>query len=95
MNDSDFKELEASIVEAGKIRRGELEASRKFEINPPDIRAVRSKLHVSQIQFAAMIGVSPRTLQNWEQGRRVPRGPARALLRVASRAPKAVAGALK
>jgi len=55
---------------------------------------VRETLHVSQNEFALMIGVSIRTLQNWEQGRRKPEGPAKALLRVASRNPKAVLEAL-
>jgi len=55
---------------------------------------VRKSLSVSQAEFAMMIGVSVRTLQNWEQGRRKPEGPAKALLRVASKNPKAVLEAL-
>jgi putative transcriptional regulator len=55
---------------------------------------VREKLNVSQNEFALMIGVSVRTLQNWEQGRRKPEGPAKALLRIASRDPNAVLAAL-
>jgi putative transcriptional regulator len=51
---------------------------------------MRRKLGVSQRQFALMVGVSLRTLQNWEQGRRQPDGPAQVLLRVASRSPKAI-----
>ncbi|PYV38295.1 MAG: transcriptional regulator, partial [Acidobacteria bacterium] len=48
----------------------------------------------SQAEFALMIGVSVATLKNWEQGRRTPEGPARALLKVAAKNPKAVAEAL-
>jgi len=48
-----------------------------------------------QNEFALMIGVSVATLQNWEQGRRTPDGPARALLKVAAEAPDAVAKALE
>jgi putative transcriptional regulator len=48
----------------------------------------------SQSEFALMIGVSLATLQNWEQGRRRPQGPARALLKVAARSPDAVTAAL-
>jgi putative transcriptional regulator len=61
---------------------------------PADIKAVRAKLRASQGEFALMIGVSVATLRNWEQGRRVPDGPALALLRVASRSPEAVIEAL-
>jgi len=61
---------------------------------PPEIKSVREKLDVSQSEFALMIGVSVRTLQNWGQGRRRPEGPAKALLRVASRNPYAVFDAL-
>jgi len=49
---------------------------------------------MSQTEFAAMIGVSARTLQNWEQGRRNPDGPAKALLKVAVKNPQAVLEAL-
>jgi putative transcriptional regulator len=51
-------------------------------------------LKASKSEFALMIGVSIATLRNWEQGRRTPDGPALALLRVASRNPRAVAEAL-
>lgn len=50
----------------------------------------RMKLGMSQSQFAAFIGVSPRTLQDWEQGRRQPSGPAETLLRVAAVRPDAI-----
>jgi putative transcriptional regulator len=94
MRDEDFAQLVSSIREAGAIKRGEKEASRRFTVTPPDIKEVREKLGVSQNQFALMIGVSPRTLQNWEQGRRRPDGPANALLRIAARDPQAVLAAL-
>lgn len=89
-----FDELVSSIKEAGKIHRGEAAASRTFVFEPEDVRAIREKLHKSQAEFAQMIGVSVATLQNWEQGRRQPQGPARALLLVASKAPNAVIRAL-
>ena len=94
MNDSDFQQLLASVKEAGRIKRGEQEPARKFEVRAEDVRAIRAKLNKSQSEFALMIGVSVSTLQNWEQGRRQPEGPARALLRVASINPVAVAAAL-
>ena len=89
-----FDELVASIKQAGRIHRGEAQPSRRFVFEPQDVRAIREKLHKSQSEFAQMIGVSVATLQNWEQGRRQPRGPARALLQVASKSPQAVAKAL-
>jgi len=89
-----FDELIESIKEAGQIHRGEIQASREFVFDAQDVRAIRAKLHKSQSEFARMIGVSVSTLQNWEQGRRQPHGPARALLLVASKAPDVVAKAL-
>ena len=62
--------------------------------HPADVREIRTKRKMSQPEFALMIGVSVATLRNWEQGRRVPDGPALALLRVAAKNPKAVAEAL-
>jgi putative transcriptional regulator len=94
VKDSDFQELLASVKEAGRIKRGEQEPARKFEVRAEDVKAIRAKLDKSQSEFALMIGVSISTLQNWEQGRRQPEGPARALLKVASINPRAVAAAL-
>jgi putative transcriptional regulator len=90
----DFDKLVASVKQAGKIKRGKLKPSRVFRFKPADIKAIREKLGVSQSEFALMIGVSVSTLQNWEQGRRQPDGPARALLKVAAENPEAVAEAL-
>jgi putative transcriptional regulator len=89
-----FEDLEKSIKEAGKIRRGRAKAARVFRYNAVDIRKLRESVKVSQSTFARMIGVSPATVQNWEQGRRTPRGPAMALLRVFEENPKLVVGAL-
>ena len=94
MNKRDFDKLVASVKEAGKIRRGEMNASRVFDLKPIDIKTIRRKLKLSQSEFALMIGVSLSTLQNWEQGRRRPEGPAQALLKVAASNPKAVVEAL-
>ncbi|MBU1054454.1 MAG: helix-turn-helix domain-containing protein [Proteobacteria bacterium] len=94
MKKDHFEKLVASIKEAGEIKAGRSTASRTYEIGPPEIKIVREKLNVSQSEFALMIGVSIRTLQNWEQGRRKPEGPAKALLRIASRNPSAVLDAL-
>jgi putative transcriptional regulator len=90
-----FQELLASVRQAGDIRRGTKRPSRVTVFKPSDVKAVRKKLRVSQTEFAWMIGVNVATLRNWEQGRRVPEGPALALLRVAARNPAAVAEALR
>lgn len=94
MKKKDFDKFVASVKQAGKIKRGKLKPSRVFRFKPADIKAIREKLGVSQSEFALMIGVSVSTLQNWEQGRRQPDGPARALLKVAAENPEAVAEAL-
>jgi putative transcriptional regulator len=56
----------------------------------PDVKAIRRKLRLSQAQFAKRFGFSVRTVQEWEQGRAVPDGPARVLLRVIEKSPKLV-----
>lgn len=94
MKDAAFQELLTSIRQVGRIRRGRLKASRVTTFRPADVKGVREKLKASQTEFALMIGVSVATLRNWEQGRRMPDGPALALLRVAARNPSAVAEAL-
>ena len=94
MREGDFQKLVRSVRQAGRIRRGRMRPARVFTFRPTDIKSIRLKLGKSQSEFALMIGVSPATLQNWEQGRRAPEGPARALLKVAAYNPKAVAHAL-
>jgi putative transcriptional regulator len=94
MKAGDFSKLVASVKEAGKIRRGRRRPSRVTRFRSDDVRAIRRRLGKSQVEFALMIGVSPATLRNWEQGRRSPDGPARALLKVAAANPRVVALAL-
>jgi putative transcriptional regulator len=94
MKKQDFENLVESVRQAGRIRRGEEKPSRVVEFAPVDVKAIRQRLGKSQADFACMIGVSVSTLRNWEQGRRRPDGPARALLRVAAANPEAVAAAL-
>ena len=57
-------------------------------INVPNVAGIREKTGLSQARFAALLGVSVRTLQDWEQGRRAPSGAARTLLLVANRSPR-------
>ena len=90
----DFRKLVTSVKQAGKIRRGKARPTRVFRFKPADVKAIRLQLDQSQAEFALMIGVSVATLRNWEQGRRSPEGPARALLKVAAEQPDAVRRAL-
>lgn len=94
MKNENFDELVASVRQAGRIRRGETKPSRVINHTAIKVSSVRKRLGKSQAAFARMIGVSVATLQNWEQGRRQPDGPARALLTVAAKNPEAVAAAL-
>ena len=96
MDDKLFERLVESTKQAIDISEGKMKASRTFTFElPDDIRTIRSnKLHLSQDKFAAMLGVSVRTLQEWEQGRRKPSGAAKSLLKVASIAPDIVLKAL-
>jgi putative transcriptional regulator len=86
-----FNELLQSVKEAAAIERGKLKPSRSFEIKTAnDVARVRNRLGLSQNKFARLLGISENTLQNWEQGRRKPAGPAKILLKVALRHPQAL-----
>lgn len=75
---------------AGKPVRG----VKVTELEEPDVRAIREAARISQSQFAKLIGVNLRTLQNWEQHRTRPTGPARALLKIVASDPKSAIEAL-
>lgn len=90
MKEKLFKELVTSVREGGAILRGEASPARQFSIDETDIRRIRDNYRLSQAQFAALMGISVSTLQNWEQGRRVPKGAASVLLQVAAKHPDAV-----
>ncbi|MDU2924463.1 helix-turn-helix domain-containing protein, partial [Bradyrhizobium sp.] len=59
-----------------------------------EVRDLRRRVHLTQQEFAAKLGVPVETIRNWEQGKRMPRGPARALLTVIAHAPDTVFAAL-
>jgi putative transcriptional regulator len=61
---------------------------------PPEVRDLRRRARLTQQEFAARLGVPVETIRNWEQGKRMPRGPARALLAVIAHAPETVFAAL-
>jgi putative transcriptional regulator len=90
MKEELFKELVASVREGGAILRGEVEPSRTFQMEGPDIKRIRADYQLSQSEFAAMLGISVAMLRSWEQGKKIPEGPARVLLQVAAKHPEAV-----
>jgi len=80
--EQDFaRALPAATLE--RFRRGDFESG-------ADIVALRRFVDMTQVAFAAALGISVHTLRNWEQGRRVPEGPALALLRIAARHPRII-----
>ena len=91
MDKKAFAELVSSVQDMGRHMRDEKVAgARVIKVREPNVRAIRRKSGLSQSQFAVLIGVNLRTLQNWEQGRTRPTGPARALLRIVEKNPKAM-----
>jgi putative transcriptional regulator len=83
-----FEELLGSVREGGAILRGKKAPSRRFVMETAAISKIRERTHLSQSEFANLIGVSVKTLQNWEQDRRHPTGPAAALLRIIAHEPQ-------
>lgn len=79
---SDLAEFQKDLLESVKqMRLGQ--AARVTKVEVPAAAEARARVGLSQQQFAGLLGVSPRTLQDWEQGRREPTGAAKMLLRVA------------
>ncbi len=94
MDEKLFNELLESVEEMDKIRRGKKRASRRTTVKEIKVADVRLQTGLSQTRFARLIGVSKRTLENWEQGRRSPTGPARALLKIVAKDPEGAVRAL-
>ena len=107
MEKSLFDELTESIKQAGEIVRGERAPSREFHLESDEsahsqaprvdsgVREIREMTGLSQDKFAQLLDIRLGTLQNWEQGRREPTGPAQVLLRVIRHNPTAVVEALQ
>ena len=86
--------LKESLQEAAQMRSGEKPA-RVTVLEVQDVTKARQSMNLSRAKFAHLIGISERTLENWEQGRSKPTGAARALLKVAIKKPKIVFEALR
>jgi putative transcriptional regulator len=91
-----FDQLVESVKEMKAIQAGQRKPARVtrqedlMHRGTPNVAALRGHFQLSQAKFAALLGISVDTLQNWEQGRRQPEGPARVLLRVAEAHPEAL-----
>jgi putative transcriptional regulator len=89
-----FAQLVESMEQAGEIIRGERAPSREFTVDADLVKKIREASGLSQAKFAQIIDVQVGTLKNWEQGRRKPTGPAKALLRAIGKDPKHLLAAL-
>lgn len=81
-------EILGGIKEIKAFKKGSVKLKVTELSEPSEPKVIRSKLNLSQSAFAGLLGVSMRTLQDWEQGRREPQGPAIALLRIAEQHPE-------
>ena len=86
MNEIDRDVAKGVLEGLQEIKRGE----HGRVINVPDVIGIRKEAGLSQVKFARLLGVSVRTLQDWEQGRRRPSGAARTLMVIASKNLQAV-----
>ncbi len=86
MKKADFEQLMEGLRQGAAYLKDELEPARttKVTVMVPDVKEVRSKLNLTQKDFADCLGISLRTLQNWEQHRRVPDRTASVLLAIAA-----------
>jgi putative transcriptional regulator len=90
-----FDDLLKSARDMGRhMRGGRVVGVRETLVEEPEASAVREAVRMSQREFAILVGVPVKTLQNWEQKRTRPTGPARALLRAIAKDPKHVLRAL-
>ncbi len=84
-------EIFEGLDEIKKFKKGQVKLRTVKLSEPSGPKVIRSRLKLSQSAFAGLLGVSMRTLQDWEQGRRAPQGPAIALLRIAEQHPEVFA----
>ena len=89
-----FADLKKSVMEMDEIIHGERAPSRESVVDAPGVKQIRAATGLSQEKFARLIDVQVTTLRNWEQGRREPTGPAKALLRAIQNDPRHVLQAL-
>lgn len=95
VNDEDVSSLKCSFEQAVTNSRSELAAARVTTLKTPNVRQARHQLNLPRAEFARIMGVSPRTVEGWEQGRRQPKGAVNVLLRLALSHPQIVQEALQ
>ena len=89
--DAEMAEFQADLLRSVReFKAGHL--ARTTVVTPTDAAQARARMTLTQSQFAKLLGVSVRTLQEWEQGRKKPTGAAQTLLRIAVRTPEALLG---
>lgn len=89
-----FESIKAGLTEAVAHAKGEPVKARVHMPQAMDVKAIRAQVGMSQSEFASAFGISVGTLRHWERGDRQPHGPARVLLQVVAKKPKAVLAAL-
>lgn len=94
MDNKLFEKLYESMTQMNEIIEGERTPSREFVVDAVHVKDIRKKTGLTQEKFCRLIDVNLGTLRNWEQGRREPTGPAKALLRAISNDPAHVLAAL-
>ncbi|MBI9049872.1 MAG: helix-turn-helix domain-containing protein [Anaerolineaceae bacterium] len=80
-------EILEGVQEIDAYKKGDIHLRTQTLKEPAPPQVIRAKMKLSQAAFAGLMGVSVRTIQDWEQGRRKPSGPAKALLRIADQQP--------
>tara|TARA_B110000908_G_scaffold155163_1_gene193108 strand:- start:19 stop:315 length:297 start_codon:yes stop_codon:yes gene_type:complete len=89
-----FDKLEESMTQMNEIIDGQRSPSREFTVNAIQVKEIRQSTGLTQKRFCHLIDVNIGTLRNWEQGRREPTGPAKALLKAIHNDPAHVLKAL-
>lgn len=89
-----FESIKHGLTEAIEFAQGEPTEAVVHELTPLDIKTIRTKIGMTQTEFAAAFGISLGTLRHWERGDRTPHGPALVLLNVVAKEPEAVLRAL-
>ncbi|WP_257267132.1 NadS family protein [Endozoicomonas sp. ONNA2] len=85
-----YNDVMGALEEAVSYAKGEKTEAIVHEVQPLDIKAIRSSVDMTQEEFAKAVGVKLPTLRHWERGDRKPTGPARVLLNLLSREPETV-----
>lgn len=89
-----FKSIKQGLEEAIQFAEGKKNGAREFKPKEIDVRALRKKVNMTQVEFAAAFGISIGTLRHWERRDRTPRGPALVLLNLVYKDPKTILSVL-